>query len=179
LTIRAQCFYLSRKQNIPIDFDAYKTYLASKSPSSFTNQPTETSSLTSTTTANMPSPTNSNENHPPHPHHESDLPPASAAPPQSSPSNPSFTTETPPKTAPYPPTFAEIVALITSGQPIPGIKEIPPTLLTSQATKPVASKRRKPWEKDVPDSVVQGGEAVGGTFGDQRDRVVEQVLPED
>jgi hypothetical protein len=31
----------------------------------------------------------------------------------------------------------------------------------------------------VPDSVVQGGEAVGGTFGDQRDRVVEQVLPED
>ncbi|KAG0647951.1 hypothetical protein D0Z07_6055 [Hyphodiscus hymeniophilus] len=30
LTLRAQVFYLARKKNIPIDFDAYKAYLASK-----------------------------------------------------------------------------------------------------------------------------------------------------
>lgn len=92
-------------------------------------------------------------------------------------------------TAPYPPTFAEIVELITSGKPIPGIKEILPTLLTDQASKPTASKRRKPWEKDVPEGAVQGAGAtlpggegedkkVEGTFGDHRDEVVVQDLPE-
>jgi hypothetical protein len=91
--------------------------------------------------------------------------------------------------APYPPTFAEIVELITSGKPIPGIKEIPPTLLTDQASKPTASKRRKPWEKDVPEEAVQGagaalpgsegeGKKVEGTFGDHRDEVVLQDLPD-
>jgi hypothetical protein len=87
-----------------------------------------------------------------HPHHEADLP-------------------SPEKGAPYPPTFAEIVELITSGKPIPGIKDIPPTLLTSQATKPTASKRRKPWEKELPSEE--------GTFGDRRDEVIVQELPEE
>lgn len=91
--------------------------------------------------------------------------------------------------APYPPTFAEIVDLITSGKPIPGIKEIPPTLLTDQASRPSASKRKKPWEKDVPEEAVQGAGAtlpggegdakkVEGTFGDHRDEVIVQDLPE-
>jgi len=40
-------------------------------------------------------------------------------------------------TAPYPPSFAEIVALINAGKTVPGCVDIPPTLLTSQATKPV------------------------------------------
>ena len=88
----------------------------------------------------------------------------------------SETTPSKPLEAPYPPTFAEIVALITSGAPVPGIKEIPPTLLTSQASQPVAKKRRKPWEKDVPEEVVQG--EAGGTFGDRRDDVIVQELPE-
>jgi hypothetical protein len=87
-----------------------------------------------------------------HPHHEADLP-------------------NPEKGAPYPPTFAEIVELITSGKPIPGIKDIPPTLLTSQATKPTASKRRKPWEKELPSEE--------GTFGDRRDEIIVQDLPEE
>jgi len=87
-----------------------------------------------------------------HPHHEADL-------------------STPEKGAPYPPTFAEIVELITSGKPIPGIKDIPPTLLTSQATKPTASKRRKPWEKELPSEE--------GTFGDRRDEIIVQELPEE
>lgn len=80
------------------------------------------------------------------------------------------------KTAPYPPTFAQIVALITSNSPIPGIKEIPPTVLTDYCSEPVLPKRRKPWEEDVPEEVIQG--KAGGTFGDRRDEIVEQELPD-
>jgi hypothetical protein len=80
------------------------------------------------------------------------------------------------KTAPYPPTFAQIVALITSNSPIPGIKEIPPTLVSGPASQPVVPKRRKPWEKDLPEEVIQG--KAEGTFGDRRDEIIEQELPD-
>lgn len=50
--------------------------------------------------------------------------------------------------APYPTSFAHIVELITTGQPIPGIKEIPSTVLTGQGTEPAKARRKKPWEKD-------------------------------
>lgn len=50
--------------------------------------------------------------------------------------------------APYPTSFAHIVELITSGQPVPGIKEIPSTVLTGQGTEPAKARRKKPWEKD-------------------------------
>lgn len=51
--------------------------------------------------------------------------------------------------APYPTTFAHIVDLITSGKPVPGIKEIPPTILTGQGTEPAKARRKKPWEKEA------------------------------
>ena len=50
--------------------------------------------------------------------------------------------------APYPISFSQIVELITSGGPIPGIKEVPDTVLEGQASLPTTVKRRKPWEKD-------------------------------
>lgn len=65
------------------------------------------------------------------------------------------------------------MALITAGKPIPGIREIPPTVLEDQATKPAASKRRKPWEKESEDVNVEEG-----TFGDKRDFVLEQDVPD-
>ena len=165
LTLRAQCYYLSRKKKVPIDFNEYKAYLATR-PSKIDTQPSAESStveqpiqpkapelesssistsITNAEATTQPAPTL-------HPHHEADLP-------------------NPEKGAPYPPTFAEIVELITSGKPIPGIKDIPPTLLTSQATKPTASKRRKPWEKELPSEE--------GTFGDRRDEIIVQELPEE
>ena len=54
----------------------------------------------------------------------------------------------PPYTSPppYPQSFSHLVELITTGQMIPGIKEVPNTLLTGQESKAVESKRRKPWE---------------------------------
>ncbi|KAB8301212.1 hypothetical protein EYC80_003101 [Monilinia laxa] len=144
LTLRAQCFYLSRKKNVVIDFDGYKAYLTTQSsdPSMTTALP-----LNNTPSSNAPL------------HHENDLPPAS--------------TTTDQTTALYPPSFAEIVAMIQAGTPIPGIRDIPDTVLTDQGTKPVARKRRKPWENDVDEETIQGG----GTFGDHRDIIIQQEYP--
>ena len=50
--------------------------------------------------------------------------------------------------APYPTSFAQIVELISTGQPVPGIKEIPATVLEGQGTAAVKARRKKPWEKD-------------------------------
>ncbi|RWQ91787.1 hypothetical protein C8Q69DRAFT_393996, partial [Paecilomyces variotii] len=47
----------------------------------------------------------------------------------------------------YPSSFAHIVELITTGQPVPGIQEIPDTVLTGQEAPSTREKRRKPWEK--------------------------------
>ena len=89
---------------------------------------------------------------------------------------------------PYPQTFAEIAALITSGAPIPGIRDIPSTVLPNLATQPVEKKRRKPWEiaSDIPEEEVQGAGAIingdrklEGTFGDRRDEIVVQEFPEE
>ncbi|PQE09830.1 myb dna-binding domain protein [Rutstroemia sp. NJR-2017a BBW] len=152
LTLRAQCFYISRKNNTTIDFDAYKAYLES-GPGTQSTEP-------SATTTGSSDPAQSSNDAPSHT--GSDLPSASNL--------------NDPKNAPYPQSFADIVALITSGAPIPGIREIPDTLLTDQASKPVASKRRKPWEKDVDEETIQGGT---GTFGDHRDTIVPQEYPID
>ena len=51
--------------------------------------------------------------------------------------------------APYSTSFNHIVELISTGQQIPGIKEIPDTVLEGQATQPVKPQRKKPWEKDI------------------------------
>jgi hypothetical protein len=91
------------------------------------------------------------------------LPPGTSTPNASTTSLP-MTTDLPPSTepgglmpppttaseppAPYPTSFAHIVELITSGKPVPGIKEIPPTVLEGQGTEPSKPKRKKPWEKD-------------------------------
>jgi hypothetical protein len=61
---------------------------------------------------------------------------------------PALTSSQSEQEAPYPTSFAHIVELISTGQPIPGIKEIPNTVLTGQGTQPAKPKRRKPWEKE-------------------------------
>lgn len=48
----------------------------------------------------------------------------------------------------YPSSFAHIVELITTGQPIPGIEQIPDTVLTGHDTASEKPRRRKPWERD-------------------------------
>jgi len=51
-----------------------------------------------------------------------------------------------PGAAQNPVSFSEIVELITSGKPIPGIKEIPNLLSDEQPTESTREQRRKPWE---------------------------------
>ncbi|KAJ5722094.1 hypothetical protein N7488_000129 [Penicillium malachiteum] len=50
----------------------------------------------------------------------------------------------------YPTSFAHIVELITTGQPIPGIEQIPDTVLTGHDITSEKPRRRKPWENDTP-----------------------------
>ena len=65
--------------------------------------------------------------------------------------------------------------MIQEGKPVPGIKDIPPTVLSDKATKPTASRRKKPWEK-IDGSLVGENE---GTFGNDRDRIIQQDVKED
>ncbi|KAF2857953.1 hypothetical protein K470DRAFT_283548 [Piedraia hortae CBS 480.64] len=46
--------------------------------------------------------------------------------------------------------FAEICDMVVCGRPVPGIKEIPDTVLVGKASESRAEKRRKPWEKTQP-----------------------------
>ena len=48
--------------------------------------------------------------------------------------------------APYPMSFNQIVDLITNGQPVPGVRDIPDTILSGQGSEPMRVKRKKPWE---------------------------------
>lgn len=111
-----------RKFNINVDFDSYKAYRNAR------NRPPLTPPSTNGTapTTEQPLPTSED----------------AAGGIMPTPANPSE----PP--APYPTSFAHIVELITTGQPVPGIKEIPPTVLVGQGTEPAKPRRKKPWEKD-------------------------------
>ena len=53
--------------------------------------------------------------------------------------------------APKPASFAEICEMIAEGKPIPGIKDIPDTILEGQASETQRERRRKPWEKTAAD----------------------------
>ena len=55
--------------------------------------------------------------------------------------------------------FDRIVELITTGQPIPGIRQIPNTLNAEGPTESTESVRRKPWE------VSAEGAGAGGAEG--------------
>lgn len=53
------------------------------------------------------------------------------------------------KETPFPSKYAALVELILSGKPIPGIKEIPDTVLGQEASSSSTAKsRRKPWERN-------------------------------
>lgn len=50
---------------------------------------------------------------------------------------------------PYSSNYQELVELIVSGKPVPGIKDIPDTVLTEQRSVSEAAQRPKPWEKST------------------------------
>ena len=130
---QAQCFYFARKYHLPpVNPDDYKSWLSSHSgntqPSVQTPPQTEL-------------PTRAEE----HPSHI-------AAQPLSEPetSISAHATSSPPQDGPpYPASFESIVDLITRNQPIPGIEEIPDTVLDASLSAPSQiARRKKPWETD-------------------------------
>ncbi|KAF7544795.1 hypothetical protein G7Z17_g9666 [Cylindrodendrum hubeiense] len=51
----------------------------------------------------------------------------------------------------YPMGFAEMLKLLQEGKPVPGIRQIPNTVVRDPSVKPVGARAvpRKPWEKDL------------------------------
>ncbi|KIW68134.1 hypothetical protein PV04_04101 [Phialophora macrospora] len=167
LVLQAQCFYLSRRLNIdpPIDPGKYLEWVAlqerSPTPHAHAQQPAigphiaaavpvASADLQSTQTK----PTTEAQQL------EAEPPVQSAASSQgeqhtqpTTATAPSPAVSTPPDQEtepPYPTSFAAIVDLITRNLPIPGIEDIPPTVLEPGTSKiDRTPRRRKPWEKDV------------------------------
>ena len=135
LILNAKLFYFSRKHNLPpIDAAGYVEWLRSwtqqhtlqaqsgeANPSNATSEPTHIAAQPlAAPDALSPS-----------------AAPAPAAPVSS-------------QEPPYPTSFAAIVDLITSNKPIPGIEEIPNTVLDPGSSKiDHTPRRKKPWEKDA------------------------------
>ncbi|KAL8704050.1 MAG: hypothetical protein Q9201_002788 [Fulgogasparrea decipioides] len=128
LTLRARCFYFSHKQNIPVDFEAYKAWRSEQSLPPVTADPLP-----------VPDPSPSSDPQP------NGISSRTEAKPPGNPAQPA---------APYPSSFSQIVDLITKGEPILGIKEVPATLLTGQESAATTAKRKKPWEKDEEDASI-------------------------
>ncbi|KAJ1706923.1 hypothetical protein NYO67_10907 [Aspergillus flavus] len=120
LVLQAKCFYFSRKEKLahPVNFPTYKAWLHSDILSG--------NEKTGTTPPHFNAPvadTHISTDH----------------------INQTSTSVQEPT---YPSSFAHIVELITTGQPVPGIQQIPDTILTGHDTPSTKPRRRKPWEKD-------------------------------
>ena len=176
LVLQAQCFYLARKYGLgQIDVEAYKEWLAisQKAKEAFAQRangtgapesvqppvavlvqerpsaPTPSTAAAATATASalplqQPSPPG-----PAQPDRPSAPTPSTAAAATTSQQSQTTSSQSADPPPPYPTSFAEIVDLITQNKPIPGIEEIPTTVLELGSSKQDrTSRRRKPWEKD-------------------------------
>ncbi|KAI1615376.1 hypothetical protein EDD36DRAFT_187561 [Exophiala viscosa] len=151
LVLQAQLFYFARKYNVqPIDPNAYSAWVQTQSlqqiqqdhPShlSFIQQAAPTTLSPDLDGTSLPAAA---------PAQPTTLTSTSAVPPQSQ-----TQTQTQPPSSepepPYPTSFAAIIDLITRNVPIPGIEEIPTTILEPGSSKIDKNPRRKkPWEKDA------------------------------
>ncbi|KAK4132991.1 hypothetical protein BT67DRAFT_443366 [Trichocladium antarcticum] len=70
--------------------------------------------------------------------------------------------------APYPENFQALIEAVTMGKPIPGIREIPDTVVRPPGVTPFGKMKapRKPWEKDLPADAA----AQASIFGDVVDK---------
>lgn len=127
LTLRAKCYYFARKFSTPVDFDGYKQWVESlrngTAPSNGTTESTATSSGEASAAQSGQTTSAAGEG---------------GAGGMSGMGN-----------APYSASFAEICEMIAEGKPIPGIKDIPDTILEGQASESHTQTRKKPWEKDA------------------------------
>lgn len=115
LTLRARCYYYSRKAGTTVDFDGYKNWVENQQHATNGSHPpnTDTSAMNGL---------------------EEGYGGVAAS-------------DGGMGSAPKPASFAEICDMIAEGKPIPGIKDIPDTILEGQASESQKAERRKPWEK--------------------------------
>ncbi|KAI9671150.1 MAG: hypothetical protein M1817_003657 [Caeruleum heppii] len=125
LTMKAKCFYFARKFDTSVDVEGYKAWKSTTVDTHSIGLSSQESVFEGTAEASMTNVAVSSE-----------LPASS-----------DDGTAPPDQDAPYPTSFAHIVDLITKGEPVPGIKEIPDTVLEGEQSQPAASSRRKPWER--------------------------------
>lgn len=127
LTLRAKCYYYARKSGTPVDFDGYKQWVES-----LRNGITPSNGISAGPTVNA-------------------LEHSTAQPEQSTSTGAGEDVGgmSGMGNAPYSASFAEICEMIAEGKPIPGIKDIPDTVLEGQASESQTQRRKKPWEKDV------------------------------
>jgi hypothetical protein len=121
--------YVSRCFGVPVDFHAYEQWELER---------------TRIASRDAPAPSHGPEGIVSNEHQDRQIP-ADGVQPSSQPSADAAPSAA---SAPYPLSFNHVVELIAAGQPIPGIKEIPDTVLEGQASESVKAKRKKPWEKD-------------------------------
>ncbi|EED15110.1 conserved hypothetical protein [Talaromyces stipitatus ATCC 10500] len=143
VVFQAKCYYISRKRNInpSIDFKSYKNWLVEHGvnlEAATTNPPVQNNEKCDAEDSNAAIATTSTQ---------SILAPSSQEEKKKSKNGEPA----------YPSSFAHIVELITNNQPIPGIEDIPDTVLSGHDEPSKAAKRRKPWEKNV-DVETVGGE---------------------
>lgn len=127
LTLRAKCYYYARKSGTPVDFDGYKQWVES-----LRNGTTPTNGTSASATAPV-------------------IEPSVSQPEQSNQAGGEggdVGGMGGMANAPYSASFAEICDMIAEGKPIPGIKDIPDTILEGQASESQTERRKKPWEKD-------------------------------
>ncbi|KAG0635773.1 hypothetical protein HOY80DRAFT_1017778 [Tuber brumale] len=151
LILRAKCFFYSKMSGIKIDYSVYKarisqgksnptaTATALENPPGFAQKEHGTL-LDSTNEEPILDTTERDVNNEQSPLSNPD------------PNTPATASGGTPD-APYPNSFAYIVELITTGQPIPGIKHIPNELNSAPPSEPVRAKRLKPWEKASNDNI--------------------------
>ncbi|KIX09105.1 uncharacterized protein Z518_00183 [Rhinocladiella mackenziei CBS 650.93] len=149
LILQAQCFFFSRKYNLPpVDPSAYSSWLRSHPQPQNQSAATAPSSITSTDTS-----------------------------PAGSTSTSTSTSNTEP---PYPTSFAAIVDLITRNIPVPGIEEIPNTVLEPGSSKvDKTPRRKKPWEKDTdaePSQEASNSSASRGETGQDKNKAETEVI---
>ncbi|KAL2824832.1 hypothetical protein BJY01DRAFT_230384 [Aspergillus pseudoustus] len=126
LVLQAKCYYFTRKANLAslLSVANYKTWLESRAASNRLDDQTSVTGLP-----------------------KNDSLATDSSSPSANPGQQSAQSSSSQEPA-YPTSFAHIVELITTGQPIPGIQQIPDTLLTGQGAASERPKRRKPWEQE-------------------------------
>ena len=132
LVLQAKCFYFARRHGLPpIDPAAYRIWLQSR-PS----DPADTAApvLASAQASHLSSTA---------PQAESDVTAGVST-------SLEATAQDPNEPPPYPTSFAAIVDLITRNVPVPGIEEVPDTVLEHGSTKiDDTPRRKKPWEVEA------------------------------